>query len=194
MAERFDKDAELMLRFQAGDESCFEELVERHKQRVFNTVYRFLGGSPDAEDIAQEIFIRIYRARKTYKASARFTTWLYAVCRNTCLKQLRKHPPATVALSDETGRPDTPVAPPIADTRTPSPLEAALHSEQALVVKKAVDALPESQKMAVILHRYEHLSYREIAEAMGCSVQAVKARLHRARVNLKEKLAGYLEL
>lgn len=191
MEERFDRDTELMLRFQAGDESCFEQLVDRHKQRVFGLVYRFLGGGSDVEDIAQEILVRVYRARKTYRPSAKFTTWLYTICRNTCFKEYRKR--RLVLVSDETGQMEDDIIYQMPDMHTPSPSESALRDEQALVVKAAIDSLPEAQRMALILRKYEQLSYQEIAQAMACSPKAVRSLLYRARGNLKEQLAGYME-
>jgi len=193
MAEQLDSDSELMLRFQAGEEACFEELVERHKQRVFRTAYRFLGVRQDAEDIAQEVFLRVYRARDTYEPRARFTTWLYAICRNTCFKRLRKQSGSPVSLSDEVELEDGSAPRQLADARAPSPLESALRDERAALVKQAIEALPTSQRMALVLCKYEGLSYAEIAEAIGRSEKAVKSLLHRARQNLKEMLAGYFE-
>jgi len=131
MAERFDRDTELMLRFQAGEEACFEELVERHKQRVFRTAYRFLGMRQGAEDIAQEVFLRVYRARDTYEPRARFTTWLYAICRNTCFKRLRKQSGSPVSLSNEVELEEGSAPHQLADARAPSPLESALRDERA---------------------------------------------------------------
>jgi len=193
MDEPFDRDTQLMLRLQAGETACFEQLVERHKQRVFNLVFRFLGGSGEAEDIAQEIFLDIYHARTRYKPTARFTTWLYIICRNTCFKQQRKRRPVSLSVSAGAGTAENSVASRLEDHHNPSPLEAALHGERALAVRRAIDALPASQKMALILSRYEELPYKDIAAAMGCSVKAVKSLLHRAKMNVKDKLTGYLE-
>ena len=186
-----DKDIQLMLRFKSGEESCFEELVERHKQRVFNLVYRFLGSYQEAEDIAQEVFIKIYHARATYTPQAKFTTWLYTICKNTCLKTLRDKRSLTISIDSTREVGEDVVALQIADTRTLSPAEAAIKQEQASIVKTAIDSLPEQQKMAVILSRYEQLSYEEISQIMNCSAKAVKSLLHRAKLQLKKKLQNY---
>lgn len=187
----WDEDIQLMMRFQKGEESCFEQLVERHKNRVFNLVYRFLNSYQEAEDITQEIFIKIYHTKNTYRPRAKFTTWLYVICKNTCLKALRKKKPVTVSITDTLNLEENTVAVQIADSHTPTPVDAILRSEQASIVKEALDSLPVNQKMTVVLYRYDQLSYEEIAEVMGCSVYAVKSLLHRAKINLKEKLTGY---
>lgn len=188
----YDEDVQLMLRFQKGEESCFEQLVERHKQRVFNLVYRFLGNYQEAEDLAQEIFIKIYHTKNSYRPQAKFTTWLYVICKNTCLKVLRKKKPATVSINETLKLEENSINTQIPDSHTPTPVQAILQNEQALVVKEALDSLPVNQKMTVVLYRYDRLSYEEIAEVIGCSVKAVKSLLHRAKINLKEKLAEYV--
>lgn len=187
----FDEDIQLMQRFQQGEESCFTQLVERHKGRIFSLTYRFLGNRQEAEDAAQEIFIKVYRARDIYKPQAKFTTWLYAVCKNTCLKALRRKKPAAVSIDDNIELEQDSVAVQIKDPHGLSPSDSMLNNERALVVKKAIDSLPAKQKMAVILYRYDRLSYEEIAQVMHCSLRAVKSLLHRAKLHLKEKLKDY---
>jgi len=189
--EYSDEDIRLMLRFQNGEESCFEELVERHKQRVFNIAYRYLGNIHVAEDVAQQVFINIYNAKKTYTPKAQFTTWLYTICKNTCLKTFRKKRLNTVSIDADVDLEQDAVSAQLPDSNASTPLENVINAERDLVVKEAIDSLPENQKMVVILYRYEQLSYERIAEITSFSVKAVKSLLHRARVNLKEKLAGY---
>ena len=190
---QYEDDIDLMLRFRNGEESCFEELVERHKQRVFNLVYRFLGSYQEAEDIAQEVFIRVYKAKDSYTPQAKFTTWLYTICKNTCLNSIRDKNPSLVSLDSILEQEDDAVAPQIADTHTPSPVECVLKEEHAALVKAAIDSLPAQQKMAVLLYRYDQLSYEEISEVMDCSVKAVKSLLHRAKLQLKEKLRDFFK-
>ncbi len=188
-----DEDIRLMLSFQGGTQASFEALVERNKARVYNLAYRFLGNHQDAQDTAQEVFIKIYRAKDSYKPQAKFTTWLYTICKNTCLKALRKRRPVVVSMQDNLELGEDTVTPQIADSSEPSPSGSILAREQESVVKDAIDSLPENQKMALILNRYERLSYDEAAHVMGCSVKAVKSLLHRAKLNLKEKLAEYVK-
>ncbi len=191
--EYYDDDIRLMLCFKNGEESCFEQLVERHKQRVFNIAYRYLGNINDAEDVAQETFVKIYRAKNSYKPQAKFTTWLYTICKNTCFNVLRQKEPTLISIDQPVDPEDDAVSPQIPDKAGLSPAEEALCHEQAAIVKAAIDTLPENQKMVVILYRYDGLSYEEIAEIMDWSVQAIKSLLHRAKLNLKEKLKDYLK-
>jgi len=188
-----DEDIELMLRFQSGDEACFERLAELHKDRVFNMACRFLGDYQEAEDTTQEVFLKIYRAKNIYRPQAKFTTWLYIICKNTCLKALDKKHPGTVSLDGIIELEEDAAPMQAADPSSPSPVDSMVDSEAASVIKAAIDSLPPSQRMAVILCRYERLSYEEAAAVMLCSVKAVKSMLHRARVGLKEKLAAYFK-
>jgi len=186
-ASSFDPDVALMLGFQSGDDRCFEHLVDRHRQRVFALVYRFLGRRSDAEDIAQDVFLKVYRARESYRPRARFTTWLYVVCRNTCFNIIRDGKGDVLegtAPVEEAGVPDH---------RADSPLATALRQERAQVVRDAVDSLPANQRLAVILQRFERLSYQEIAEVLDVTPKAVKSLLHRAKVALHERLRDYVE-
>ncbi|MBF0594774.1 MAG: sigma-70 family RNA polymerase sigma factor [Candidatus Omnitrophica bacterium] len=184
------EDIALMSRVRDGDEKAFEKLVDLHKTRVFHLAYRFLGNSTEAQDAAQEIFVKVYQARLTYEPTAKFTTWLYTIAKNTCLKTLaRTHP--TVSLDEEVGSGDDKTKRQVADVNMPTPSEHMQQQEAADIVKAAIDDLPEQQRMAVILSRSDELSYDEIATVMGCSAKAVKSLLHRARVELKERLKKY---
>ena len=185
------QDIQLMLRFQNGEENCFVEIVERHKQRVFNIAYRYTGNIHDAQDIAQQVFINIYNGKKSYAPQAQFTTWLYTICKNTCLKTFRKKKFNTVSIDADLNLKEDTVLPQIPDRNASGPLEHVINAEGESAVKEAIDSLPESQKMVVILSKYEQLSYEKIAEVTGFSIEAVKSLLHRARMNLKEKLMGY---
>jgi RNA polymerase sigma factor, sigma-70 family len=189
--EYLDEDIGLMIRFQGGDESCFEKLVERNKQRVFNIAYRYVGNAHDAEDVAQQVFINIYNAKGSYSPKAQFTTWLYTICKNTCLKTFRKKRLNTVSIDSGMELEDDTVQFQLPDKDGSSPLQEVIIAERDNAVKEAIDSLPENQKIALILFKYEQLSYEKIAEITGFTVKAVKSLLFRARVNLKEMLAGY---
>ena len=191
MTEDPDQDARLMLRFIAGEESCFIELVKTHKQRVFAFAYRFLGNAADAEDAAQEVFIKVYNARNKYTVKAKFTTWLFTITRNTCLNFLAKrgHRGLFVPLDEKPEAQEDAPGLQLADPKDLPPAELLIRKEQAEAVKKALASLPENQRTAVLLCRYDELSYEAIAEVMGCSAKAVKSILHRAKLGLKEKLA-----
>ncbi|MCG2712543.1 MAG: sigma-70 family RNA polymerase sigma factor [Candidatus Omnitrophica bacterium] len=187
----FSEDRDLMVRFQNGEKRCFDEIVERHKQRVFNIAYRYLGNIHDAEDVTQQVFINIYNSRKAYSPKAQFTTWLYTVCKNTCLKTFRKKRLNTTSIDTDMNLEQNTVFMQVPDPNANTPLENVINSERDLVVKEAIDSLPENQKIVVILYKYEQLSYGDIGKITGFSVKAVKSLLHRARVSLKEKLSSY---
>jgi RNA polymerase sigma-70 factor (ECF subfamily) len=182
-SEYVDSDIELMLRFQKGDEPAFEELVKKHTRGVLNLVYRYLGDSSRAEDVSQDIFVKVYRARMKYEPKAKFSTWLYRIAVNHCLNEIRarKSQPAVAA----------PVNDLLEQPSGEDPDARISRSELQQAVKGAIDSLPENQRMAVILARYEDMSYDEIAETMGMSLEAVKSVLFRAKENLKQALSKY---
>jgi RNA polymerase sigma-70 factor (ECF subfamily) len=173
-----DPDVALMLRFQRGDEAAFDELVRRHQKAVLNIAWRYAGDRALAEDLAQEIFVKVWRARGSYQPSARFSTWLYRIAVNRCLNEIRSRPkraplPVEETLEEPAGaRPDDDLG----------------RAEVRDAVRRAVDDLPANQRMAVILSRFHELPYEQIAEAMSVSLEAVKSLLFRARENLKNAL------
>jgi RNA polymerase sigma-70 factor (ECF subfamily) len=182
-SEFADPDIELMLRFQKGDERCFEELVKKHTRGLLNLVYRYLGDASRAEDVSQDIFIKVYRARMKYEPKAKFSTWLYRIAVNHCLNEIRarKSQPSL----------GTPINDLLEEPQGQDPDARLSQAELQQAVKAAINALPENQRMAVILARYEDMSYDEIAEAMSMSLEAVKSVLFRAKENLKLSLAKY---
>ncbi|MBK9387770.1 MAG: RNA polymerase sigma factor [Planctomycetes bacterium] len=183
----------LMLRVKQGDHEAFERLVERFQDVVLNLVFKFSGTRREAEDLSQDVFLRIFRARETYEPDARFTTWLYKIVFNLCVNRAaREKLRRTESLEswDET-------SPSNANGRAhPSertPLEQLQRGELALVVRNAVARLPENQRMALVLFKYEELSQREIAEVMGSTEKAIKSLLSRARESLRASLQPFLE-
>ena len=196
MTDNLDSDAELMLRFTHGDENCFVELVKLHQQRVFAFAYRFLGNAADAEDAAQEVFMKVYNAADKYSVKAKFTTWLFTITRNTCLNFLNKKSKTrmVVSLDDKPGAEEEQGGLQVEDKKDLPPIEVILNKERARSVRKALDSLPENQRTAVLLCRYDELSYEAIAEVLGCSAKAVKSLLNRAKTSLKEKLAEFIKV
>src|SRR2546423_2396050 len=183
------EDIRLMGLASAGDTAAFEQLVERHQRRVVGTVGRMLGTNSDAEDIAQQVFVRVWKNVKRYEPRAKFTTWLLKITRNLVFNELRRrsrHP--AVPLQSETDEEERPIK----DEQTVAPDASLLAHELQEAVDAAIAQLPETQRMAVILRRYEELSYEEIAEALDQSVSAVKSLLFRARTELRESLKRYL--
>ena len=183
------EDIRLMRLAAEGDTTAFEHLVERHQRMVVGTVGRMLGTSSDAEDIAQQVFVRVWKNLKRYEPRAKFTTWLLKITRNLVFNELRRrsrHP--AVPLQSETDEEERPLK----DEHATSPDATLLEHELQEAVDAAIAQLPETQRMAVILRRYEELSYEEIAEALDQSVSAVKSLLFRARTELRESLKRYL--
>lgn len=181
--EAGDPDAALMLQVRDGDEAAFTELVRRHRRGILNLVYRYLGDAAGAEDAAQEVFVKVYRARAGYVPTARFTTWLHRIAVNHCLNDLRarKARPASAGEAEERAVEPSGELP---DSRMD-------RDEIRAAVRAAIESLPPQQRVAVLLARFEELSYQEIAEAMGQSLEAVKSILFRAKENLQQKLGKY---
>jgi RNA polymerase sigma-70 factor (ECF subfamily) len=180
-----------MLRFQKGDEEAFAGLVDRHRRTVLNLVIHFVGPVADAEDLAQDVFVRLFQARKTYRPEAKFTTFLYRNTLNLCLNYLRdrKHR-RTLSLDAAPGEEGARLE--VADAAAVPPGAALEERERAEAVRRALDRLPENQRTAVLLLRWKEWSYQEIAETMDLSVMAVKSLLSRAKENLRESLSRLL--
>ncbi len=186
-----DADVALMLDVQRGDRKAFERLLRKHQDPVLNLAYRFLGDRDEAEDLAQEIFLRVYRARDSYRPEARFATWLYRIAANACLNALRaRRNRRSVSIQDievqgESGH--------LADdAKEATPAESVLRNEMAERIREIVDGLPDTQRLAIVLNKYQGLSYEEVAESMSLSVMAVKSLLFRARERIRERLIPYL--
>ncbi len=181
-------DVQLMLRVQAGDMEAFATLIERHQNRVIGTVARMLGEYSEAEDLAQQVFLRIWKSSGRYQARAKFTTWLYTITRNLVFNESRrrKRHPGESMDAQESDRHQ------YADTPSARPDAQLLEGELQHAIQAAIASLPEQQRMAVILRRYEDLSYEEIAETLSTSVSSVKSLLFRARTTLREQLGNYL--
>ena len=173
-----DPDVALMLRFQAGDEAAFDELVRRHQKAVLNIAWRYCADRALADDLAQEIFVKVWRARGSYQPSARFSTWLYRIAVNRCLNEIRSRPKGAPLPVEET----------LEEPAGARPDDDLDRAEVRDAVRRAVDDLPANQRMAVILSRFHELPYDQIAEAMSVSLEAVKSLLFRARENLKGAL------
>ncbi|HWH71057.1 MAG TPA: sigma-70 family RNA polymerase sigma factor [Candidatus Sulfotelmatobacter sp.] len=193
MAAELDPDAALMLRVKQGDSGAFAELVERYKQPVMNLVYRMLHDAAEAEDLAQNVFVQVYKSAYRYEVSSKFSTWLFTIARNLCLNEIRRRSRHPVD-SMEAAHPEQEDQPlqQFEDKKTFSPPESLLQGELEEKVEQALAELPENQRTALLLCRQEELSYEEIARVLGCSLSATKSLIHRGRETLKEKLKPYL--
>src|SRR5215467_990126 len=182
-------DVRLMQLVGRGDTRAFEQLIEKHQTLVAGTVSRMLGSSSDVEDIAQQVFIRVWKSARRYVPRAKFTTWLLKITRNLVFNEMRrtKRRPH-VPLQPEQGE-----DPPLRDETNPAPDTSLLESELQQAIEGAIQRLPETQRMAVVLRRYEQLSYEQIADVLDLSVPAVKSVLFRARTELRSQLSKYLD-
>lgn len=193
--EARDPDVRLMLQVRDDVQGAFEVLVERYQHRLIGVLAHILGGRQDeAEDLAQEVFLRIYKARKGYRPRAKFSTWLFTIANNLASNHLRtkgRHPTVGLGGEETVQMPHRP-----AGSQIPAPDGTASAQmrkvELTQVVREALDRLGEDQKMAVLLNKFEEMSYAEIAEVMGRSEAAIKSLLARARTNLREQLEPYL--
>ena len=188
-SEEDAEDVRLMRLVSRGYTSAFEELIERHKALVAGTVARMLGSNSDVEDIAQQVFIRVWKSARRYVPRAKFTTWLLKITRNLVFNELRRtkrH--AHVPLQSEPGTED----PPLKDEINLAPDASLLEVELQRTIEEAILQLPDAQRLALVLRRYEQLSYEQIAEVLELSVPAVKSVLFRARSELRSRLSKYL--
>jgi RNA polymerase sigma-70 factor, ECF subfamily len=193
MPPNLDPDAALMLRVKQGDTTAFTELVEKYKQPVMNLAYRTVRDATEAEDLAQNVFVQVYKSAARYKSTAKFSTWLFTIARNLCLNEIRRRSrhPAESLDATHPEQEDQPLQQ-FEDKKTFSPPESLLQSELAQKIDRALADLPENQRAAILLCRQDELSYEEIAEVLGCSVSATKSLIHRGRETLKERLKAYL--
>ena len=186
-------DAEVMLLVKTGDESAFAYLVHKYRRQMVGFMYRMCHNPATAEELAQEVFLRVYRSRASYEASAKFNTWLYRIATNLAVNHARdtrhERPENTLRLDEpdqETGS-----TPDLADGSLTAE-EQILHRERMAVVRQKVQGLPERQRMAVIMHKYQQMDYREIADVMKLSESATKSLLFRAYETLREQLKEFV--
>ena len=193
MPADLDLDAALMLRVKQGDATAFSQLVDKYKQPVMNFAYRTLRDLTEAEDLAQNVFVQVYKSARRYEPSAKFSTWLFTIARNLCLNEIRRRARHPAESLDQThAETDDQPLHQVEDRRVVLPSEELLHGELDQKITDALAELPENQRTALLLCRQEALSYEEIAEVLGCSLSATKSLIHRGRETLKSKLKPYL--
>ena len=188
-----DPDAALMLRVKRGDRAAFVALVEKYKQPLHNFIHRTLRDEAEAEDLAQNVFLQVYKSRDRYERTAKFSTWLFTIARNLCLNEIRRRSrhPAEALEETHSENEDQPQRQ-YEDRKVLLATDNVLHSELAGNIEEALAELPENQRTAILLCRQDDLSYEEIAEVLDCSLSATKSLIHRGRETLKEKLKPYL--
>jgi len=179
---------DLMGRVAEGDDEAFEILVNRHQTSVLNLIYRFIGDRTQAKDLAQDVFLRVWQTAKSYEPKAKFTTWIYQIATNLCLNELksarrRRWFPFSRSNGDEGKTFEETLS-----DGSPTAEDVLVARERSRQISDALQSLPANQRMALVLKRYDDLSYQKIAQILGCSVSAVESLLVRAKKTLQERL------
>jgi RNA polymerase sigma-70 factor (ECF subfamily) len=187
-------DAEIMLRVREGDDSGFGYLIEKYRRPMVSFMYRMVHNQAVAEELAQEVFLRVYRSRQTYRAEARFSTWLYRIATNLGVNHARdtKHERGAQAVYLDQPDPETGTTPDVADSRPGAEAEL-VRAERMQAIRAQVMALPERQRTAVLMHKYQGLDYKEIGSVLRLSESATKSLLFRAYQTLRGKLKEFVE-
>ena len=184
---------DLMGRVRLENKHAFEVLIHRHQRSVLNFIFRFMGNHTDAEDLTQEVFLRIWKAARTYKPDAKFTTWLYRIATNLCINKqraIRIRSLFAQSHSQEQRQGSKTSFIMGENTEHITPEDRLIDSEQSVQIINALNELPTSQRLAVVLKVYDEMSYQEIAQIMGRTVTAVDSLLIRAKKNLRKKLTN----
>ena len=192
-ADLSEEDTALVRAFQVGDRAAFDKLVLKHKDNLFNTVYRFLGDYQEANDCAQETFIKVFKSLKKFRFESAFSTWLYRIAMNTCKNRLKSSAyrwrKRTVPLENPEGCSGINPHAEIQDDAQ-SPVNELEKKDRLERIQKAINSLPEEQNRVVVLHDIQGLSYEEIADITGQKLGTIKSRLARGRLKLRNKLEG----
>jgi RNA polymerase sigma-70 factor (ECF subfamily) len=186
-------DAAIMLRVAAGDESCFNYLVEKYHRAMIHFLFRMVHNQAIAEELAQDVFLRVYRSRESYRAEAKFTTWLYRIATNLAVNHARdtRHERAAQTLYLDAPDQETGMTPDVADDE-PTVEQRLMSDERMAAIRTHVMALPERQRMAVLMHKYQGMDYRQIGEVLKLSESATKSLLFRAYQTLRDKLKDFV--
>jgi RNA polymerase sigma-70 factor, ECF subfamily len=186
-------DAEVMLRVKAGDDAAFDYLVQKYRRPIISFMYRMAHNPATAEELAQEVFLRVYRSRANYEPSAKFSTWLYRIATNLGVNHARdtRHERAENTVNLDEPDTETGQTPDLADKR-PTVEEEILRRERLAAIRQKIEALPERQKLAVLMHKYQQMDYRQIAEVLKLSESATKSLLFRAYEALRTQLKEFV--
>lgn len=183
-----DSDIDLILRVKDGDDSAFSEILKRYYNKILNHVYRYTNNRETSEDLTQEIFMRVHRSVKNYRPEAKFSTWLYKIATNLCLTEVttreRKHASSLDEIQENIGS--------LEDEKSVDQSNVRYRKEIIKIIFDAMNTLSEKERSAIMLCKYEQLSYDEVAETLDCTVGAVKTYVYRGRMKLIDKLKPYL--
>jgi RNA polymerase sigma-70 factor (ECF subfamily) len=188
-----DPDAELMVAFQQGNGAAFEQLLDKYHRPIVNFIYKIVNNVAEAEELAQEVFLRIYRSRDGYEPRARFAAWLYRIATNLSLKEASRKRRMRFWSHNNNSQEDPVILEEVLRDPAPDAEGRLISSELGRVMRRAIGSLPRNEKVALILRRYEELSYREIAEIMNCTEAAVKTYIHRGKLHVRDRILPYLE-
>jgi RNA polymerase sigma-70 factor (ECF subfamily) len=191
-----DPDVRLMLRVRDDEAGAFEELVAHFQHRLVGVMHHLVGHAEEAEDLAQEVFLRVYRARKKYHPRSKFSTWLFTIANNLALNSLRsrqRKPVVPLPAQDSGPLGPRPAEQLVRDPRS-GPTQRVQREEMAAQIRRALEGLNERQRVAVVLNKFEDMNYAEIAEVMGLTTKGVKSLLSRARMNLRAALSQYVHM
>jgi RNA polymerase sigma-70 factor (ECF subfamily) len=186
-------DAAVMLRVAAGDEASFNYLVQRYHRQIIHFLFRMVRSQAVAEELAQEVFLRVYRSRESYRAEAKFTTWLYRIATNLAVNHARdtRHERSAQTIYLDAPDEESGTTPDVADDE-PSVEQKLLRDERMAAIRKHVMELPERQRMAVLMHKYQGMDYRQIGDVLKLSESATKSLLFRAYQTLRESLKSFV--
>jgi RNA polymerase sigma-70 factor (ECF subfamily) len=186
-------DAEIMLRVSAGEDAGFTYLLEKYRKPIVNFMYRMVRNQAVAEELAQEVFLRVYRSRESYRAEAKFTTWLYRIATNLGVNYARdtRHERSAQTIYLDQADPETGTTPDVADTRPTVEFEM-VKDERMSAIRQHVLALPERQRAAVLMHKYQGMDYKQIGDVLKLSESATKSLLFRAYQTLRDRLKDFV--
>jgi len=190
-----DPDAELMLKVRRGNRAAFEALVTKYQKPVINMIFQSISDPTEAEDLAQNVFVQVWKTRARYKPTAKFSTWLFTITRNMCLNEIRRrarHRAESLDQPQQETAAGTEHPLQVADHAATPADDAAIRAELVKQVESALRALPEVQRTAMLLLRHKEIPYEDIAQILGCSLSATKSIIHRAREKLRAQLKPYL--
>ncbi len=184
-----EEDFELLAKFKKGDQQAFELLVRKYKTTVFNTIYSIMGNAQEADDIAQEVFLKVYTKASSFKGKSSFSTWLYRITVNKCIDELRRRKNKIISYETEFNQEEKLKLKDVLASRENDITEKLRQKELQDIIQKAMNSLPEKYRIILTLKEIEGLSYKEISQIMKISLAKVKIWLFRARQKLKGKLA-----
>ena len=193
LTEDANSDAAIMLRVRSGDEAAFNYLIEKYHRQIVHFMFRMVHNQAVAEELAQEVFLRVYRSRESYRAEAKFTTWLYRIATNLGVNHARDNKHERAAQNVYLDQPDaeTGTTPDVADSRSTVEQEM-LRDERMRAIRQHVMALPERQRNAVLMHKYQEMDYKQIGDVLKLSESATKSLLFRAYQTLRDTLKEYV--